>query len=141
MGMRSDGGTEVMVVTVEKAKLIQILKVNREKHVQEFKDACTVYKARVREEYAAFKTGIVEFLHEWDAATDWNKLPKFPEVHSRLPKPVSFAEQYDRALGMLELHTKTEMTLDMATYRKYVEDDWEWSSQAKMSNASYLVRN
>lgn len=138
MGMRGGNGDDVMVVTVKKSELIEILTKNKAKHVDEFKQACAIYRKKVLEEYGAFKSGIAEFLHTWEAATDFNKLPDFPRLHTQLTRPVSYEDAYDRALGMLKLHTKDEMTLDMTSYRKYIEDEWEWSSSAKLSNASYL---
>lgn len=137
MSLRGD--SEAMTVTVRKSDLLRILTNNKQKHVEEFEQACAVYKKKVAEEYSAFRSQIAEFLHEWDAATRWESLPRFPEMVSRLPKPESFAAHYTRAIGMLELHAKDEMTLDMAAYRRYIEDDWEWSSRAKAVRDSYLV--
>lgn len=141
MGMRgnNDNSSSTIVVTVKKDELISILTANRDKHINEYKAACEVYKAKVLDEAKKAETQIIAFQAAWKVA-NFDKLPKFPDVYSfqQLPKPVSYEDSYTRALGMLKLHTKDEMTLDLQTYRQYVEDDWEWSASAKLSNSRYL---
>jgi hypothetical protein len=139
MGMRGGNGDDVMVVTVRKEKLVEKLTLNRMKHIAEFEKASGAYKKKLAQEYRAFKEGIVEYLAVIEETKNLEDLKSAPHFSSKLPRPQNYAEYYDRALGMLELHSKDEMTLDMATYRKYIEDDWEWSSQAAVSNRGYLV--
>jgi hypothetical protein len=139
MGMRGGLGSEVMVVTVEKTKLIQILTTNKNKHVDEFKKACEIYKTKLKEEYKDFLKKIDDFLTKvGEADVGLDKVPHAPHFSSKLPRPTSYEDHYTRALGMLELHTDDKMTIDMTTYRTYVEDEWEWAAQARLSNSSYL---
>lgn len=127
-----------MTVTVAKAELVEILTRNRASHVAEFEHARGVWREKMKtavqkhvEELTAYlKTELVEVAFE--------KIKPYPQPQiSELPRPVSFAQSYDRALGMLKLHVKEEMTIDMDTYRQYVEDDWDWKSQALISNSRY----
>lgn len=137
--MRNNGNESQMVVTVKKEELLKILEENRTAHVQEFENACKIYREKVLQEVRTHKSMLAEFENVFKEAS-FQDLPKFPDINlHRLPKPVSYVKSYDRAIGMLQLHSKDEMTIDMETYQKYVEDDWEWSAQAKMSNSSYLV--
>lgn len=137
MGMRGGGGEE-MVVTVKTETLIAKLTENKVKHVDEYKKACDVYRTKLAEEFDGFKKEVETYLGKITNNKELEKLGYPPRLTTALPRPVNYEDHYNRALGMLRLHSKDEMTLDMASYRKYVEDDWEWSHQAATSNKSYL---
>lgn len=138
MGMRGVGEGSEMVVTVAKSELIVKLTENRAKHVAEFEEACRVWRAKMGEELLRYSRELGEYRGELEAMP-FDKIKSLPQprVHE-LPKPQSYARSYDRALGMLALHVKDEMTIDMPTYRQYVEDDWDWKSAAMVSNSRYL---
>jgi hypothetical protein len=128
-----------MVVTVRTKELLKILEENRTAHLQEFDNACKIYRKRVLEELGFHRSAIADFEAAFKDAL-FRDIPKFPDINlHKLPKPVSYAKNYDRAIGMLQLHSKEEMTIDMETYQKFVDDEWEWSAQARMSNSSYLA--
>lgn len=137
MGMRGGGGEE-MVVTVKTETLIAKLTENKVKHVEEYKKASEVYRKKLGEEFTGFKGELEKYLGQIADNKELEKLGYPPRLGSNLPRPVNYEDHYNRALGMLRLHSKDEMTLDMASYRKYVEDDWEWSSAAATSNRGYL---
>lgn len=139
MGMRSGSDNEsIMVVTVKKEALLGILQKNLKAHVEEFNTACGIYRTKVLEEAKDSIDKLIVYMEAFEKA-DFDNPPKYPDIYLRLPKPLSYAKHYERAIGMLELHSKDEMTLDISTYQKYVEDDWEWSSSAKMSNSFYTT--
>lgn len=140
MGMRNNGNESDMIVTVNKVALLTILRDNRTKHLAEFQEACVVYRRRVSEEVSLQMTALLKYQHAF-ASASWEGLPVFPSIGlHKLPQPQNFVKSYDRAIGMLELHANETMTIDMATYQRFVEDDWEWSAQAKIANSGYLGR-
>lgn len=137
--MRNNDGESQMMVTCAKKDLMEILEKNRTKHVEEYTAACKAFKKAVLVTAQAHRSTLTTFIDELEGGKTGN-LGKLPELNwHHLPRPQSYEESYTRALGMLKLHTEDKLTLDMGTYRRYVEDDWEWSGQAKASNRSYLV--
>jgi hypothetical protein len=136
MGMRGNGTDSQMVVTVRKDKLIEILTENRAKHVEEYNQAVAIYRKRVAEKIGTIKEALTTWLIEFEKNP--HKEVTYPEAYLRLPQPKSYEDSYTRTLGMLGLHTGETLTIDQDTYRQYVDDEWEWKAQSKMSNASYL---
>jgi hypothetical protein len=129
MSMR---GENEMVITVEKTKLLEILKSNREKHLEEYRKARLGYMKAALFALEEHQNKFAAFNASSDA--------KLPDLDfSKIPKPRCFAESYTRTINMLELHQGSMFTVDMAAYRRYVEDEWEWKGQHHMSNSHYLV--
>jgi hypothetical protein len=56
-------------------------------------------------------------------------------------EPKDQTKDYDRIIGMLEADTEPTITLDEADYRRYVQDEWDWTSQWKTTNAAYGVED
>lgn len=138
MGMRGTGGESEMTVTVAKSELIAILVKNRAVHVEEFEAACRIWREKMIKELAVHGEALREYAKDVENRT-FDKIGPYPQPRlNELPKPVSYVKSYDRALGMLRLHAKDELTLDMTSYRQYVEDDWDWKGAAMLSNSRYL---
>jgi hypothetical protein len=135
--MRNSDGRSEMMVTVKKEKLLEILRTNHKTHVAEFQEAKKNYKEEVLKKLEEIGVALLDFTKKF-AAAEFGQRVDYPRTSLDLPLPVSYAAEYERAIGMLELHTQDEMTLDMQSYKQYVEDDWEWSHQAKMSNSRYI---
>lgn len=106
---------------IEKAKLRETLRSNREKHLAEFKEARVNYKKKA-----------LEFLRDQESEIEKGGVL----AYSHLPAPQNHVEHYDTALRMLDQTTENLIELDVNSFRKLVEDNWEWSNQFKTSNAS-----
>lgn len=143
MGMQGRNGSTEMVVSVEKNKLIAILEKNRDEHLKLYKEAHKVWRRQVSDAYDEAAVRAREAAKAWSAyfEGDDNK-PKMVPLNDALSlqEPVSHVDEYDRALGMLKLPTGETLTLDMASYRSYVDDEWDWSRQAKGVFHSYTGR-
>jgi len=122
MGMQFKGSAVDLQISVERDKLIGILKTNREKHEAEYKKAVEGYK----------KTLVTHAKANLDRAESGKHPNHFP--HQR---PVGYLPQYDRALGMLELTTDTKVALSAWDYARFVEDDWDWKDQFVATSQAY----
>jgi hypothetical protein len=59
-----------------------------------------------------------------------------PELRIILSRPRDHTRDYDRAIRMLEMDTRDELTLDERTFGQYVMDQWQWKSDfLRMSNS------
>ena len=108
---------------VDKAKLLAILKQNREAHKAVFDEAMVGYKQQ------ATKL-LKEHLLRVQAGRN-------VRVHIVLTQPVNQTRSYERVIGMLEMALANEVELSEEDYQQYVMDDWSWKEEFLTSNARY----
>ena len=110
-------------VTVKKTELLEKLKANLVLHKQEFDDTHRGYLKQAQEAYDAALT----LLIEEDKVTQYFDLDA----------PTSHAEEYKRAIAMLEMDIDEEVELTEGEFDRYVLDNWRWKNDFKMSNTKY----
>lgn len=115
--------TGMRTITVEKKKLLEILKKNRDSHRSVFEEAWNGYRAesiRVHEQnLALLKSGKKVIVAFYEQA---------PQDHTK---------DYDLVIRMLEMDTGVEVELDQQQFSNYVDDEWNWKQQWSTSNAKY----
>ena len=111
-------------VIVEKAKLVEILKTNRDDHNEKYKIAFEGYSkkfiAKIEKMLAKAKAGTIPSRRYLDT----------------LDKPENHAEDYDRVLEMLEMHVGDQIELQHGEFRCYVKDEWNWQDRFVRSFSS-----
>jgi len=141
-------------VEVNRLKLIEILKSNKEKHVAAYDEAITGYceqaVEKLREGYDSAKLKLEKNLDkglasikEFDpknprVTSDYLTLVEGIQVH--LPVPRSCAKEYDAAIDMAEWDVRETLELTHAEFQCFVRDVWEWSSEIVALNASYTKK-
>jgi hypothetical protein len=114
-------------VRMQKAKLMAIVKKNREEHRQIFIDAQKAYRQRA-----------IEVLdQQLKLARDGQ--PFTLRTVIELVAPEDHTRDYDRAIQMLELSVDKTITLSTADFANLVQDSWNWSRQWALSNSRYTV--
>jgi len=113
-------------IVVEKQRLIEIMKQNRENHAK-----------IVEEAQAGFRARVISRLDEMLAMA---KQGRKIDINVGLQMPVDMTGEYDTVIGMLELDINETVELDQYQYKNWVQDDWDWSRQALASNAFYSKR-
>lgn len=120
--MLFQGSKVDLVINVDRVKLIEKLKANRELHKQN-------YEAQ----NDAFKKKILEYARKvMDAAE--NGIAYRGSMPS---EPTNYEPQYDRALGMLEISDQQTVALSSRDYARFWEDDWDWKNHF-VNNSSEL---
>lgn len=112
--------------TVEKNKLLGILRENRTKHVATYDAAVIEY----RKQCIAALAG--ELAHARDGV-------KFRMDFPELVKPRSFADSYDTAIGILELAEETSIPITVGDYESLVLDEWNWKAAFVGSTSNYVA--
>jgi len=116
---------EDMQITVRKDDLLKKLRENRDKHH-------TVFQASLR--------GYSEHCHEILAAhiraIDSGRTP---EIRITVARPEDHTRDYDRVIGMLEMHQGDTFALDEVMYAQYVDDDWGWKRQWLKLSSEYAA--
>lgn len=110
-------------ITVKKDKVLEILRKNRAAHKGIFDEAVEGYKrealARLEQEIARIQRG------------------SLAAVYVQVPTPVNHTNDYDRAIGMVEMHEGDDVQLSEDDYSQYVMDDWAWKHDFLSRNSGY----
>ena len=124
--MQQKGRNVMRSVKLDKNELLDIVRVNKEKHISDFAESVEDYKLAVlviaKENLKLAKTG------------DENEFKKF----SHFPgAPKSYESDYSRAIRMLELSVEDTIELEDDVFNQLVLDEWSWKSGFVASNMVY----
>ena len=113
-------------VSIDKNQLVEIVKKNRDKHVEDYNEAVEDYKKAV----------LKVSLDNLELAQTGN-LNQFERIKVLPPTPVSYETSYNKSLRMLELSVDSSITLDSHDFNQLVLDEWVWKNQFNLSNSAY----
>lgn len=116
-------------VRVDKAKLLAILKKNREDHRGVFLEA-----------QKAFRVIAIKALDAQLKAARNGKPFELARLVS-LTAPEDHTADYDRSIQMLEMSVDKEIVVDEREFQNYVQDIWNWSREWAVSNIRYVNKN
>lgn len=110
-------------VRIEKTKLLDIVRQNRDEHAAEADQAKADYRAalviRLEDMLARARAG-EEVRHSID-----------------LPSPSDHRKEYDRAIRMLELSADSVVELGQHEFSQYVLNEWQWMPAFKAATTLY----
>jgi len=105
------------------AGLVEVLKANRQKHVEEYKEAVRQFRMRACE---ALK-------RELEKAINGKRF----ETNLGMTRPVSHEKDYDLVIRMLELSVDDITILDPSDFNQFVNDEWSWKPSFRSSTTYY----
>lgn len=114
-------------ITVDRIKLIEQLKLNLAFHKADYAEAVVGYKIKLVADLED-KLSAVKMLSE-ERVLDIKAVPFNP--------PHSYEKEYLDAIEMLEWSTDASITLDQATFKQYVQDEWNWKQSFDVMNTTY----
>ncbi len=117
--MRIRGNRETKV---DKANLIEQIKLNKKNHVREYEKAILAYKEEALNQLSK------EFKRVENGALD---------AKLDLITPINNAKNYDKIIEMFEWEVEDYVVLTQAEFNEYVQDETEFARQAKFSNTFY----
>lgn len=112
-------------VRVNRTDLINKLLENKSKHVQEFREVYELFRDKA----------IRQMERNLELARDTNATNVVLSIS--LATPVSHEQDYDDALGLLQMGTDETVELDMESYRQYIQDNWVWKRSFDATNSLY----
>lgn len=115
----------VKSVTVNRAELIEKIKVNQQKHADTLDKANAEYRRRFIDELQSLIVKLQAGNNE--------------VFECDLTRPRSYLHEYDNAIGMLEMSKGEEIDIEPDDYVRWVGDRWDWSSRFSNSTAVYLT--
>jgi len=113
-------------VKVNRIELLGIVRGNLEKHIKEFNESVEDYKA------AAIK--LAEANMELAKSGELDKIAKMRAVPQ---KPVSYEQNYNRAIRMLELSVDETIEVEEDVFNQLVLDEWSWKNAFVASASLY----
>lgn len=124
-------------VTLDKMQLLEIVRKNRGQHVAEFNDSYKGWLHQAEEKARDILTNIGSAKERYaQSGTADFRTPTFRE----LEEPESFANEYDRAMKMLELSVDGQIVLTRDEFANLVLDEWRWTESFKSKVAVYSRR-
>ena len=127
-------------VEVNRLRLIETLKANREKHVADYNEAMAGYKASLLEKvdkaFADAKEDLerryskvrnkVQNLKDEDISSQQDYFTVVPAVSLEMKVPRSYEEEYNTAIDNAEWDVNETLTLTFAQFNCFVRDKWDW---------------
>lgn len=115
-------------VNVDRKALLAVLKTNRSKHINDYKEAVYNYRE-------ALRADLTQALAD---ATDKSK--KLHEIRVEFNHPVSHEADYTNIIDMLEVSVDETIRLESSAFRAYYKDEWMWKSQFDLANRTYAMK-
>ena len=113
-------------VKINKDELLKIVRENQKKHIKDFEESVKDYKkaaVKVAKEHVDLaKTG---------------DLDQIAKIRAMPARPVSYEDNYNRAIRMLELSVEDIIELEDDIFNQLVLDEWHWKHQFVASGALY----
>lgn len=119
-----------MKVSISRDELLAKLRENRTKHVETYEAAMEVYRLRLVTEFEAR-------LAQLDLS-DTPELIAAVETYVKLPKPEVHADDYDRAISMVNWHQGDTIELEEHQFAELVMDQWGWHKSFISNTTSYV---
>ncbi len=111
-------------IKVNKSKLIEKIKENKEAHIKAYAKAVVAYKKEALSQLAEITKKV--------KSGDMN-------VHLNLTTPVDNRKNYDKIIDMFAWEVEDVVELEQNEFNEYVQDETEFARHALMSNSMYLV--
>ena len=113
-------------VKINRKELLKIVRENKTKHVAEYEEAVTDYKA-----------GVIKLAKENLKLANSGELEKITRIKAAPQAPVSYEDNYNRAIRMLELSVDKVIELEEHDFNQLVLDEWAWKRTFTAMSASY----
>lgn len=151
MGQQAKLDMEERSVEVNREKLIETLKTNKEKHIEEYKKALIGYRevatAKLKEDGEIARTELENNLKQIAddiQGFDPEKPHRFSDhfiliqrVIMTLSVPKSYADMYGAAIDMALWDVNDNLKLTYFEFQCFVRDKWDWTEDFQTTNMSY----
>lgn len=109
-------------VIIDKTKLIETLKANKEAHIKDYDEAVVAYIEEVNKQ-------LVELKNKIDSG-DMN-------IYLTLTKPINHTKKYDEIIQLFEWEINENVELTKNEFDAYVLDKASFAEEARFSNSIY----
>ena len=117
------GGFGGGMINVDKTKLLETLRKNRDGHRGTFLEAMEGFKKTAHDELNRMADDIVK--------------GKSVRLHAELEVPQDHTEEYNAAIQQLEWETADQVSISHSQFNSLVLDKWGWSAQFAATSQRY----
>lgn len=122
-----------MKISMNAQELLNTLKTNRQKHIDEFGEQMQGWKV-VMEDYG-------KKLMTWKEQFSNNIFDDVMEIRKSQPvspsRPISFVDDYDKLIELLEHHNDLNIQLEQYEFDQIVKDNFGWKDTFANNTAMY----
>jgi hypothetical protein len=138
-------GWKMKKVKVRRLELLEKLKTNYKKHMDDYNQAVIDYKDLVINLVKENKLKILKeankFIKDFES---WNgrdlTLIASRVLVSGIPSlPQHYGKDYEQVIAMMEMEVEENVELEADQFACYVLDDWEWKRSFEASNVGYAT--
>lgn len=115
-----------MRTTMDKQKLLAILRTNRETHLSDFEQA-----------WKGFIVTVIEDTEKLLQTAKEGGSPPNDRWQLSWSKPESHVSDYDRAIGMVEHNVSDTLDLGDQDFSQFVLDEWQWKMHFAATTEMY----
>lgn len=112
-------------ITVDKAKLMETLRANRDEHRSIFLKAQEIYREEV--------------IRILDKNLEDARAGREIVTFISLPQPQDYTAEFDKVIKMLEWEEDDLISLGERDFARYVLNEWEWKAAFAANTSSYVV--
>lgn len=113
-------------VKMNRKELLKIVKDNQKKHV-----------AQYEESVADYKIAVVKLAKANLKLANTGDLSEIRKMKNRIDAPISYEDNYTRAIRMLELSVEDVIEIEEHIFNQLVLDEWGWKQQFTAMSALY----
>ena len=121
-------GIRSQTVNVSRRDLLEALELNLEKHKKAYAQAVINYRKALQVDLTA---ALIQ-------ANDPNS--QLSKIKVEFNHPVSYANQYQKAIDMLKLSVDETINIDSDSFFAYFKDEWSWKSGFDLANSIYASK-
>ncbi len=142
-------GWDERTVTVNRLKLLETLRVNREKHGAEYLQSLAGYKslasAELEKQFSRAMQTVGENKRMLQTKIDnfdpddplQNQVVLIGQIGFTLRVPEDHTRSYDVAIQMAEWEVGDTIALTQSQFQCFVMDDWDWKKDFVLLNKTY----
>lgn len=121
----NQNGALIDGVKLKKHELLEVLKRNSEKHLDDIAEALTLRRDEMHEYFT-------NQINKMDRDDEYE-----PKENINFPKPVDSSDDYSKAIRMVEMTQDDIIELNENQFDKLVMDNWDWKQSLITTSAIY----
>lgn len=143
--------TQERTIVVNRVKLIEILKENKEKHIKEYDKAFSGYKEqaleKISKEYESAKQKLVKAyektmdkiggLTDEEIKRQSGHITLVDGIYIDMPVPKNYSEAYDDAIAMMVMDVRDHIELKFSEFKCFIQDKWNWKADFENISKMY----
>lgn len=113
-------------IKMNRKELLDIVKENQKKHISEYEESVNDYKA-----------GVIKLAKANLKLANSGNLEEIRRIKAVPSAPVSYENNYTRAIRMLELSVEDVIEVEEDVFNQLVLDEWVWKNSFSLAASTY----